>query len=388
LSPILPREIGRSFEEGRVRIAIIAHLKHAISEPFAGGLEMHTHMLARSLRRRGHDVTLFASTRSDPDLGVEAICDETSLLGVGTSEANDVAFFREHHAYLRLMTELRDRSFDVIHNNSLHYLPVSMADTVPTPMLTTLHTPPFCWLESGVRLSKARIRYVAVSEATAAMWRHATRVDRVISNGIDLTQFPISRTSASEPYLVWYGRIVPEKGLEFAIAAARRAGLPLRIAGPISDPAYFEQMIWPELGPDVLHVGHLDHDELARLVGGAKAALCTPRWEEPYGLVVAEALACGTPVAAFRRGGVPAILDASCGVLAEPDDIVSLANAARRAIDLDRDACRVRAERFCDAEAMVGAYEAIYAEMAAEPLLILPADPDADDRMPAIANVA
>ncbi|WP_454886661.1 glycosyltransferase family 4 protein [Sphingomonas oryzagri] len=371
-----------------MRIAVIAHLKHAISEPFAGGLEMHTHMLARALRRRGHDVTLFASTRSDPDLGVEAICDETSLLGVGTNEANDVAFFREHHAYLGLMTELRTRSFDVIHNNSLHYLPVSMADTVAAPMLTTLHTPPFCWLESGVRLAKARIRYAAVSEATAAMWRHATRVDRVIPNGIDLTQFPMSRTSATEPYLVWYGRIVPEKGLEFAIAAARRAGFPLRVAGPISEPRYFEEVIRPELGADVLHVGHLDHHELAKLVGGAKAALCTPRWEEPYGLVVAEALACGTPVAAFRRGGVPAILDASCGILAEPDDVASLAEAALRAVDLDREACRSRAERCCDAEVMVDSYEALYAEMAAEQPLVPPVHNVMEDYVSAIANVA
>jgi glycosyltransferase involved in cell wall biosynthesis len=371
-----------------VRIAIIAHLKHPISEPFAGGLEMHTHMLARLLRRRGHDVTLFASTRSDPSLGVEAICDETSLLGVGTGEANDVAFFREHHAYLRLMTELRSRAFDVIHNNSLHYLPVSMAVIVPTPMLTTLHTPPFCWLESGVRLSKARIRYVAVSEATAKMWQHATTVDQVIPNGIDLSQFPMSRTSAPDPYLVWYGRIVPEKGLEYAIAAARAAGLPLRIAGPISDPSYFEEKIRPELGSDVLHVGHLDHEELARLVGGAKAALCTPRWEEPYGLVVAEALACGTPVAAFRRGGVPAILDPNCGVLAEPDHVPSLATAALGAIDLDRVACRARAERYCDADVMVDAYEAMYAEMANDPPLIIPVDGKIEDRVRAVAQVA
>jgi Glycosyltransferase Family 4 len=84
-----------SCQGGKMRIAIIAHLKYPISEPFAGGLEMHTHMLARSLRERGHDVTLFASTRSDPALGVEAICDETSLLETGIDEANDVAFFRE-----------------------------------------------------------------------------------------------------------------------------------------------------------------------------------------------------------------------------------------------------------------------------------------------------
>jgi glycosyltransferase involved in cell wall biosynthesis len=194
-----------------MRIAIIAHLKFRIGEPFAGGLEMHTHMLARQLRDRGHAVTLFASLKSDASLGVEAICDETSLLETGTAEATDVAFFREHHAYLRLMNDLRSRPFDVIHNNSLHYLPVTMADAVPAPMLTTLHTPPFCWLESGVRTSSAKMRYVAVSTATARMWSHVVAIDHVIPNGIDLAHFPYRATPTAERYLVWYGRIVPER---------------------------------------------------------------------------------------------------------------------------------------------------------------------------------
>ncbi|MBW4332210.1 glycosyltransferase [Stakelama sp. CBK3Z-3] len=367
-----------------MRIAIIAHLKYAISEPFAGGLEMHTHMLTRALRDRGHVVTLFASDASDQALGVEAICEQTSLLETGVAEANDVAFFREHHAYLRLMTELRGRTFDVIHNNSLHYLPVSMADTLATRMITTLHTPPFCWLESGIRLNRARMHYVAVSEATAGMWSHVARIDEVIPNGIDLTHFPYCPILERDSYLVWYGRIVPEKGLDLAIDAARRAGLPLRIAGPISNPGYFEKAIAPRLGSDAIYVGHLDHVALARLVGGAAAALCTPRWEEPYGLVVAEALACGTPVAAFRRGGVPALLDEHCGALAAPDDVAELAAAICVAATLDRAACRARAERHCDAQRMVDAYETLYRRLARE--WTLP-DPFVQDPA-AVASVA
>ncbi|MDH7638158.1 glycosyltransferase family 4 protein [Sphingomonas oryzagri] len=370
-----------------MRIGIIAHLKHAIREPFAGGLEMHTHMLARELRARGHDVTLFASTQSDPTLGVEAICDETSLLETGIAEANDVAFFREHHAYLRLMTELRNRHFDVIHNNSLHYLPVSMADTLATPILTTLHTPPFCWLESGIRLSRPGNRYVAVSAATARMWQHVAKVEKVIPNGIDLAQFPFTKDPSPEPYLVWYGRIVPEKGLDLAIDAARSAGFPLRIAGPISDRAFYNEAIAPWLGSDAIHVGHLDHGELAALVGGARAALCTPRWEEPYGLVVAEALACGTPVAAFKRGGVPDILDRECGVLARPDDVQSLAGAVQRAVELDRNACRRRAETTCDASCMVDAYQRLYEKISLAPIMVSERS-DIDAVMPAALSVA
>lgn len=344
-----------------MRIGIIAHLKYPIAEPFAGGLEMHTHLLARLLRDRGHAVTVFASSRSDSALGVEAICSETAISTVGTAEAPDIAFFKEHHAYLSLMGELRHRRFDVIHNNSLHYIPVTMADTLPMPMVTTLHTPPFCWLESGIRLCRARNNaFAAVSQAVGALWDHVVPSDAVIMNGIDLDRFSFHPTPDPNPYLVWYGRIVPEKGLHLAIAAARQVGLPLKIAGPILDDVYFRKQIAPHLGPDAVHVGHLSHGKLAELVGGARAFLCTPLWDEPYGLVVAEALACGIPVAAFSRGAIPEILDASCGVLATPDNIDSLADAAHQALSLDRRACRKRAERVCDADRMIDAYERLY----------------------------
>lgn len=354
----LPVSSGGS---GSLRIGIISHLKYPIAEPFAGGLEMHTHLLARALRDRGHAVTVFASSRSDAALGLEAVCDATALDEVGTAEAHDVAFFKEHHAYLTLMNTLRHRDFDVIHNNSLHYLPVSLADTLPMPMVTTFHTPPFCWLESGVRMcSAANHTFVAVSRSVARLWDHVAPSDQVILNGIDLEKFGFSPQPDPEPYLVWYGRIVPEKGLHFAIEAARSIGVRLRVAGPILDQVYFDGMIKPHLGDRVVHVGHLDHLALARFVGGARAFLCTPTWDEPYGLVVAEALACGVPVAAFARGAIPEILDESCGVLATPDDVASLAAAVRGAMRLSRYDCRRRAEQTCDARRMIESYEALY----------------------------
>ncbi len=348
-----------------MKIGVIAHLKHPIGEPFAGGLEMHTHQLARGLRTRGHDVTVFASTRSDATLGVEPICDETSLSALGLEEATDVAFFREHHAYLKLMRSLKGRGFDVIHNNSLHYLPVAMSADVGAPVVTTLHTPPFCWLESGVRLcSEPDAQFVAVSEKMRLLWSRVRPIDQVILNGIDLDRFQFRPEPDVEPYLVWCGRIVPEKGLHHAIAAARAAGLQLRFAGPIWDQGYFAERIAPELDDGAVYIGHLGHRELAELVGGARASLCTPCWEEPYGLVVAEALACGTPVATFERGALAEILDESCGVLARPDEPGSLAAAAKIAIGLDRSACRRRAEAICDADVMINAYEQLYARLA------------------------
>lgn len=347
-----------------MRIGIIAHLKHAIREPFAGGLEMHTSMLQSSLQRRGHEVTVFASLRSEPEACVEAICDETSLTEIGCDEAPDKVFFQEHHAYLSLMNGLRHRRFDVIHNNSLHYLPVAMADALPIPMVTTLHTPPFAWLESGVRLcNAAHATFVAVSESIRRTWSRVAPINHVIMNGIDLDRFSFRAHPAVEPYWVWYGRIVPEKGLHHAIAASTLTGATLLIAGPISDQDYFDREIAPRLDERARYLGHLPHSELASVIGGARTFLCTPCWDEPYGLVVAEALACGVPVAAFARGAIPELLDTATGVLAVPDDSASLAHAGIAAQKLDRRACRAHAKQRCDASRMIDEYEALYASL-------------------------
>ncbi|KPF67620.1 glycosyl transferase family 1 [Bosea sp. AAP35] len=351
-----------------MRIGIIAHLKYPIREPFAGGLEMYTHFLARSLRTRGHEVTVFASTRSDASLGTEAICDETALDACGTDEADDEAFFREHHAYLSLMNDLRHRRFDIVHDNSLHYLPVTMADALPMPMVSTLHTPPFAWLESGVRLSRQNnVTYVPISRSVERAWSAITPVSAIISNGIDLQRFAFQPQPDASRYWIWYGRVVPEKGLHFAIDAAKLAGVPLKFAGPLCDRAYYDREIAPRLHDGVSYLGHLDHDHLAREIGGASAYLCTPCWEEPFGLVVAEALACGVPVAAFARGAIPEIIDAQSGVLARPDDPADLAAAGLAAQTLSRIACRRRAEQRCDAEMMIDGYEELYRRLASHP---------------------
>ena len=253
-----------------MRIGVIAHLKYPISGPYAGGLEMHTAMLVRGLRARGHDVTLFATEQSNPSLLGEAISRQTAMDELGTAEISDVVFFREHHAYLDLMMRLRSASFDIVHNNSLHYLPVSMAGCLPMPMVTTLHTPPFGWLESGIRVSAAsNDGFVAVSNAIARGWSSIVPHAHVIHNGIDLNNFQFVADPDPDDYLIWFGRIVPEKGLACAIDAACATDSSLVIAGPISDRDYFDTFIWPRLNDRIRYAGHLDHLTLARLVGPA-----------------------------------------------------------------------------------------------------------------------
>lgn len=347
-----------------VKIGIIGHVRYAIREPFSGGLEMHTHLLSKALRARGHDVTVFCAADSDTSMHMEAICSETDEKADHTDNLRDSADSIEHRAYQGLMNELCDRSFDIIHNNSLHYIPIEMSSQLSIPMVTTLHTPPFPELVGAIGVSNLQqISFVAVSRSVQREWSRYMPIRRVIPNGIDLAKFAFSAQPDEAPYLVWYGRIVPEKGLHLAIEAARIAGFALHIAGPISDEAYFRAEVQPRLNSQTIYLGHLTHRDLAKVIGGARAFLCTPCWEEPYGLVVAEALACGTPVAAFARGAMSEILDASCGVLVLREDPVALAQAALSAQYLSRPDCRARATGICDASHMIGSYESLYSDL-------------------------
>ena len=349
------------------RIALVASARYPIREPFPGGLEAHTWQLAHQLRSRGHDVTVFGGAGSDPALEVHELPALPPLSAHARSDVSMPAewFLAEHHAYLMLMLELGKPGapFDVVHNNSLHYLPIAMAPSLTMPVLTTLHTPPIPWIESAVRTPSPVPRYfAAVSRRTAAQWRPAVPAVTVVPNGVDTA---VWRHGPGGGTPVWSGRVVPEKGPVEAIRAARAAGTGLRLAGPLPDAAFFRDHVEPLLGDGIDYVGHLDHAALAELVGSARVAVVSPCWDEPYGLVVAEALSCGTPVAGFARGALPELLDATCGVLAAPDDVAGLASAITRAGRLDRAVARRRAEEHCSIASMVDGYERLYTELTA-----------------------
>lgn len=350
--------IPRTSRPHPVKIAIIAHLKFPIAQPFSGGLEMHTHLLASALQARGHAVTLYASEGSVGSFALVPVCAPTGCAFDDVSEARIDA--TEHAAYVRIMDAVAAEGFDLVHNNSLHFLPLLRAGELPCPMVTALHTPPFEPFVRGVRARARDMAFAAVSPSLAREWYDIIGEPHVIGNGIDLSAFAYSARPSGEPHAIWMGRLVPEKGTHLAIDAARAAELPLKFAGPRSNPAYWDAEIAPRLGDDVLYLGHLGHGDLARCVGEAHVALCTPRWEEPFGLVLAEFLACGTPVAAFRRGAIPDILDSSCGVLAAADDVADLGLAVTRAIQLSRTDCRHRAEQLFNAETMTDRYEGLY----------------------------
>jgi glycosyltransferase involved in cell wall biosynthesis len=348
-----------------VHVVILAAARHPLRQPFAGGLESLTWALVRGLRHRGVDVTLFAGPGSDPELDARELA--VAPLALSHAALADVSmpplpWLQEHHAYLQVMLELKDREdVDVIHNNSLHFLPLALAQSCAAPMLTTLHTPPTPWLEPVISLmDQSRSRFVAVSRHTAGQWAHVAAAD-VVHNGVD------TQTWSPGPggeHLVWVGRLVPEKAPHEAIRVAAASGRRLRLAGPVGNIEYFRTCVEPLLGPGVEYLGHLGVPALRDLVGSSAAMVVTPAWDEPYGLVAAESLACGTPVVGYRRGGLPEFVTAGCGVLVEPGDVAAAAAEVDGVCALDRQQCREHAVTSCSVDTMVDAYLEHYAQLA------------------------
>lgn len=346
-------------------VVIIADSRYPIREPFAGGMQSMTWHLIRGLRDRGVKVSVYAGQGSDPAL--QAYLLATKPLKLSAAARSDVSMqpiesMQQHHAYLQLLIELsRHDDIDIVHNNTLHYLPVVLADTLSGSMVTTLHTPPTPWLESAIQLGRGvRSHFVAVSEHTARQWRHATDV-AVVPNGVDTRLWPMGPGGTD---LVWSGRIVPEKAPHLAIDIARAAGRHLVFAGPLCDPIYWRAEMLPRLQgrDDVEYLGHLRQKDLAAVVGSSAACLVTPLWAEPYGLVSAEALSCGTPVVGFARGGLTEVVDETSGRLVSGGDIADAVESLPEAEALSRAGVRRRAELHCSVGSMVERYLTVYAE--------------------------
>lgn len=349
-----------------MRIGIIAHLKHPIKPPFAGGLEAFTYEVANRLTDLGHEVFLFASSSSQTKATLYPILHDgnyDSKTGVRQRHRDlSSEYIAEHHAYYKMMLDIRELGLDIIFNNSLHYVPITMANLASIPMLTVLHTPPFYELKNATKAQKPdnQISYVTVSDANARNWSDYIEDCKVILNGIDLSEWNYYEAGKQQDYAVWFGRIHPDKGLDLAIQAAKLAGLPLKVAGGIGDMRYYRKKIEPLLDDSIDMLGLLGHQELNRVIGQAKVCLVTPVWEEPFGLVVAESLACGTPVAGFKTGALPEVINSDCGMLVSPGNVVGLAEVLHRAALLDRGKIRQYAEENLGIDKMLSQYEYLF----------------------------
>jgi glycosyltransferase involved in cell wall biosynthesis len=360
-----PNNESRSVTVPRpLRIGVIGPARFPIAQPFIGGLEAHVWTLSRALTARGHTVSLFAAAGSDENVAQRVVpfqrIDSHDENRRDLSEAADLVAAEDlaYRSVMRGLIARGGRDFDIIHNHCLHPAPLAAAGELEIPMISTFHTPPIERVARTLQRTPAgNLSLAAVSRYAAKTWSLLGRDIHVVHNGVDVEDWHFG-TGGSR--LVWSGRLVPEKGADLAIDAAALTGRALDLAGPIIDREYFQSEIEPRLGQNVRYLGHLTQRQLAHTVGRAAVALVTPRWDEPYGLVVAEALACGTPVAAFARGGIPEIVNNRCARLAPGNDVPALALAITEALNLDRHDIRRHAERHCSMTRMVTSYEELY----------------------------
>ena len=326
---------------------MLASIAHSVPPRSYGPWEQVAATLTEGLVARGHDVTLFATRDSTTSARLHAEApagyEEDATVDAKVYEALHIAAVFERAA-----------EFDVI-SNQFDFLPLSYSRLTTTPVVTTIHGFSSERIVPVYRAYDDIGHYVAISDAN----RHpALSYAATIYHGIDLDAFTF--VAAPGSYLLFLGRIHPDKGTHLAVEVARRAGLPLVIAGVVHDATYFRDQVEPHIdGRSVRFVGSIGAFERDRLLGGAAALLHLIDFEEPFGLSVVEALAAGTPVIATPRGSLPELVtNGTTGFLVRDAD-----EAVRAVADLpmiDRAACRREAETRFGAARMVADYERLF----------------------------
>jgi glycosyltransferase involved in cell wall biosynthesis len=368
-----------------MRIAQIAPPFESVPPERYGGTERVIATLTDELVRRGHDVTLFASGDSKTTARLVPVVDE-ALWHHDPPYKDFLPFWT---MVLDLVAPELDK-FDVIHSHLDHF-GYPLARLADRPVVTTLHgrldLPELEALHDRV----TDVPLVSISDAQREPAPRANWVATVY-HGIPLDTLTLNPKRGE--YLAFLGRISPEKGPDTAIEVARRAGLPIKIAArkPLEnkdDPnvrrdwEYYTSTVEPLLqSRDVELVGQVDDDQKHDFLCNAAALLFPIHWPEPFGLVMVEALACGTPVVAFRNGSVPEVLEHGVtGFICDTED--EMVDAVKRIDEIDRSRCRSEAERRFSPAVMADAYERVY-----EQLIRQSPAPPADDQASSGAHVA
>ena len=313
-----------------------------IPPPLYGGIELVVDLLARGFQKAGHDVILFATGDSTCPVPMKwALAESEGMrIGMAVPEIRHVL-----HAYEVV------RDCDIVHDHTV-VGPVYAERFSGLPVVTTIHGPFNEELHDLYRAVTPRVHLVCISESQR---RSAPDVPvaRVIHHGIDARDFPMGNGDSG--YCLFLGRIAPDKGAHRAIAVAKAAGMPIILAGKMREPwewSYFRQHVEPQLGPGVEYLGEVDHARKLDLLGGAKALLFPIRWPEPFGLVMLESMACGTPVLAFPEGAAPEVVDdGRTGFICADEE--EMAQALLRVATIDRASCRKVTEGYFSADRMV-----------------------------------
>ena len=348
----------------KLRIAVLAPPWFAVPPTGYGGIEWVVSLLADGLVDAGHDVTLFASGDSRTRAKLAAFFDRAPSEHIGRT------FWELQHV---LSCYERYDDFDVINDHSGPPA-AAIGGSVPTPVLHTVHGP--LTGEPG-ELYEALGRVAPnVGLISISLNQRKPKPDlnwaANCPNALDLSVYPCKPHRGE--YLLFLGRMSPDKGAHRAIAVAMEAGVPLKIAGKCREPKereYFEQFVEPHLGPvhDIEYLGEVNHGQKVELLQDARVTLFPIKWEEPFGLVMIESMACGTPVIATRWGAVPEVIeDGRSGIIV--DDYQLMPAALEEADGLDPLECRRYVEARFAPERMVADYLRAYRAAIEQPVAV------------------
>jgi glycosyltransferase involved in cell wall biosynthesis len=340
-----------------MRIAVIAPPWYPVPPSGYGGIEWVVSLLADGLTERGHEVTLFAPPGSETEAELVPPLGE-----VPPAELIGDPWYEAAHA---VSAYERGEEFDLLHD---HTGPVgaSIGAMSDAPTVHTLHGPFTSQTSMLYRRIAQRHWFVAISQSQQSMGPPTLRWGGVVYNGIPMDRYPVREDK--DDYLFFLGRADEEKAPHLAIQAARLAGRRLVLCVTTKnqrEQAYWAELVEPLLGEDVEVRGECDQEQKTELLAGAAALLFPIQWPEPFGLVMTEAMACGTPVIAWRNGSVPEVVaDGETGFIVE--SVEELAAAVARVGALDPQVMRARVKERFSAEAMVAGYERVYQQVLAD----------------------
>ncbi|MET3726388.1 glycosyltransferase family 4 protein [Sphingomonas trueperi] len=329
-----------------MKIAMLAPIAWRTPPRHYGPWELVTSLLTEALVAKGVDVTLFATQDSVTTARLAGVVPR----GYEEDPAIDAKVWEyAHQSHLFA----RASEFDLIHNQA-DFPAHAYAPLIDTPMVTTIHGFSSERILPMYKPFEERVHYVAISDTD----RHpALRYAATIHHGIRLDEFAFDATGSDD--LLFFGRMHPDKGAAEAIAVAQATGRRLNLYGIVQDQGYFEREVQPHLNDRIVYHGPVGGEDRIRALGNARALLHLINFDEPFGLSVIEAMACGTPVIAVRRGSMPELIDdGETGLLvATADEAVA---AVERVGSIDRAACRRAIEARFSVEAMADAYIALY----------------------------
>jgi glycosyltransferase involved in cell wall biosynthesis len=343
-----------------MRIAQVAPLFESVPPRLYGGTERVVSYLTEELVRRGHDVTLFASGDSETSATLVPIVERAMRFDTARRDVLGAEFIRELG-----MVFSRAADFDVIHCH-VDYLAFPFDALTPTPTVHTIHGRLDMPHLVPVYRQFNKVPLVSISNAQRApLDGLGVRWAGTVYHGLPIERYAFA--AKDRGYLAFLGRLSPEKQADLAIEIARRVGLPLKIAAKVdlADQEYFDQVISPLLDdPLVEFLGEIGDEDKSEFLGGACALLFPIDWPEPFGLVMIEAMACGTPVIARPCGSVPeVVVDGRTGFLA--DSLVDLTAAVKRLDEIDRAECRRLVETRFSVATMGEEYERVYRRLGA-----------------------